>query len=373
LQAINEELTTVNQELQTRNEQLRIAQNYAESIVETIREPLVVLNADMQIQSANTAFYQFFRVTPPQIEQHTLWELGNRQWDRPQLRSHLEELQVMNQSFQDVEVEHDFPAIGHKIMWLNGRTIVNVIKGARNHLILLVMEDITARKEVERQKEVLLDIVSHELVNPLTSVKFSVQLLQMRLKKAGDEQSATELGKIDEYLNKFSYLIGSLFDASTLKTGMLSIHPTAFVVEELVQEIVKEQRQIWPDRLLLEGNMQMKAYADRERTGQVLRNLLINALKYSASSDPVWVRTRIHEDMITLSVQNRGVGIPLDQQARIFERFVRVERPEPDTVRGIGLGLYIAAQIVTHQGGRIWVESTPNNGATFFFTLPLAL
>jgi signal transduction histidine kinase len=166
-------------------------------------------------------------------------------------------------------------------------------------------------------------------------------------------------------------LIGSLFDASTLKTGMLSIHPAAFVVEDLVQEIVKEQRQIWPDRIFLEGTMQIEVYADRERTGQVLRNLLTNALKYSAASDPVWVRTRIHKDMITISVQNRGVGIPQDQQARIFERFVRVEQPEQDTTQGIGLGLYIAAQIVTQQGGRIWVESTPNNGATFFFTLPL--
>jgi two-component system CheB/CheR fusion protein len=372
LQAINEELTTVNQELQTRNEQLRIAQDYAESIVETIREPLVVLNTDMQIQSANIAFYQFFRVIPAQVEQHALWELDNGQWDCQELRSLLEELRVMNQSFHDFEVEQDFPTIGHKIMLLNGRTIVNEIKGARNRLILLAMEDVTARKEVERQKEALLDIVSHELANPLTSVKFSVQLLQMRLKKAGDEQTATELGKIDAYLNKFSYLIGSLFDASTLKTGMLSIHPTVFVVEDLVQEIVKEQRQIWPERLFLEGNMQIEVYADRERTGQVLRNLLVNALKYSASSDPVWVRASIHENMLTLSIQNRGVGIPQDQQARIFERFVRVEQPEQDRVQGIGLGLYIAAQIVTQQGGRIWVESMPGEGATFFFTVPLA-
>lgn len=369
LQAINEELTTANQELQARNEQLRIAQNYAESIVETIREPLVVLDADMQIQSANTAFYLFFRVIPPQVEQHTLWELGDGQWDRQELRSLLKELLVTNQSFNGVEVEHDFPTVGHKTMRLSGRNILNVIKGAKNNLILLVMEDITAYKEVERQKEVLLDIVGHELANPLTSVKFSVQLLQRRLERAGDERTAAELGKIDTYMNKFSYLIGSLFDASTLKTGMLSIHPTAFVVEDMVQEIVKEQGQVWPDRILVEGTMQIEAYGDRERTGQVLRNLLSNALKYSAASDPVWVRASVHEDIITLSVQNLGVGIPQDQQARIFERFVRVER---DTIKGIGLGLYIAAQIVTHQGGRIWVESTPNNGATFFFTLPLA-
>jgi signal transduction histidine kinase len=246
------------------------------------------------------------------------------------------------------------------------------MNGIRDRLILLAMEDITARKEVDRQKEVLLDTVVHELTNPLTSMKFRVQLLQRRIRKAGDEQMATELGRIDLSLDKFSYLISSLFDASTLKTGLLSIHPTIFAVDDLVREIVKEQKEIWPDRLLLENTIQVGAYGDRERTGQVLRNLLTNALKYSAVDDPVWVRVSVKDEMILLSVQNRGIGIPQDQQTRIFERFVRVEQPEQNTVQGIGLGLYIAAQIVTHQGGRIWVESTPNEGATFFFTLPLA-
>jgi two-component system CheB/CheR fusion protein len=372
LQAINEELTSANQELQTRNEQLRVAQDYAESIVETVREPLVVLNADMRLQSANTAFYHFFQVVPPQVTQQTLWELGDGQWDSPHLRKLLQEVQVNNQSFQDFEVEHDFTTIGHKIMLLNGRSIISERNGIRDRLILLAMEDITARKEVERQKEVLLDIVVHEMTNPLTGMKFCVQLLQRQTRKAGDERTATELGKVDAFLDKFSYLIGSLFDASTLKTGMLTISPTVFAVDDLVREIVKEQKEIWPDRLLLESTIQVNAYADRERTGQVLRNLLINALKYSTMDDPVWVRVSVNEDMIMFSVQNCGIGIPQDQQARIFERFVRVEQPEQNTVGGIGLGLYIAAQIVTHQGGRIWVESAPNEGATFFFTLPLA-
>jgi two-component system, chemotaxis family, CheB/CheR fusion protein len=372
VQAMNEELTSTNQELQTRNEQLRVAQDYAESIVETVREPLVVLNADMRLQSANTAFYKFFHVVPPQVTQQTLWELGNGQWDHPHLRTLLQQVQGTNKSFQDFEVERDFPTIGHKVMLLNGRSIITSTHGMKDQMILLAMEDITASKEVERQKEVLLDVVIHELTNPLTSTKFHIQLLQRQLKKAGDKQTAIELEKIDVSLDKFSYLISSLFDASTLKTGMLSISPTVFAVDELVREIVKEQKQLWPDRLLLESTIQVSTYADRERTGQVLRNLVTNALKYSPADDPVWVRVSTNEEMILLSVQNRGRGIPLDQQARIFQRFVRVEQPEQNTVKGIGLGLYIAAQIVTHQGGRIWVESTPNEGATFFFTLPLA-
>ncbi len=372
MQAINEELTTANQELQTRNEQLRVAQDYAESIVETIREPLVVLSADLRVQHANTAFYQFFRVTPPETEYHLLYELGNGQWNQSQLRELLKEMEATNQSFHDVEVEHRFPTIGHTIMLLSGRRIVSEQKGTGDHLILLAMEDITARRELERQKETFLGMVSHELKTPLTSAKGFVQLLQRRMRKAGDEQTATELERIDTRLDKLSHLIGSLLDASALETGTFSMRPALFAADDLVREIVEECEHTSPGRLHLEGIVAAEVYGDRERTGQVVLNLLTNALKYSAPSDPVWVRTSVNEDGITLSVQDFGPGIPLDQQARIFERFARVDQPRQSKVPGMGLGLYIAAQIVSQQRGRIWVESTPGGETTFFFTLLFA-
>jgi len=372
LQAINEELTTANQELQTRNEQLRVAQDYAESIVETIGEPLIVLSADLRVQRANTAFYQFFGVTPQETEQHLLYELGNGQWNLPQLRELLEKIEDTNQSFHDVEVEHHFPSIGHKIMRLGGRRIVSERKGSRDHLILLAMEDITARRELERQKETFLGMVGHELKTPLSSAKVFIQLLGRRVRRAGDEPMATELERIDTQLDKLASLIGGLLDASALETGTFSMRPAPFAVDGLVREIVEEREHSAPGRLRLEGIVKAEAYGDRERTGQVLLNLLTNALKYSAPSEPVWVRTSVSADRITLSVQDRGVGIPQDQQARIFERFARLDQPEQEKVPGVGLGLYIAAQIVTHQGGRIWVESPPGKGTTFFFTLPLA-
>ncbi|GCE11607.1 chemotaxis protein CheB [Tengunoibacter tsumagoiensis] len=372
VQAINEELTSTNQELQTRNEQLRIAQDYAESIVETVREPLVVLNADMRVQSANTSFYTFFHVVPPQVIQRTLWELGNGQWDRPDVHRLIQEAQDIHHTFHDIEVEHDFPTIGHRVVLLSGRSIISERKGTRDHLILLAIEDITARKELERQKETLLSMVSHELNTPLTSAKGFVQLLQRRMKKAEDQQMVSELVQIDGSLDRLSDLIRGLLDESALEAGMFSIHPDTFVVNDLVQEVIKEQQSIWPDRIRLETLTSIRAYADRERTGQVLRNLLSNALKYSPIQEPVWVSVQVIDAIIQFSVQNQGKGIPQDQQARIFERFVRIDAPEHHAVKGMGLGLYIAAQIVRQQGGKIWVESAPNQGATFFFTLSLA-
>ncbi len=321
VQAVNEELTSANQELQTRNEQLRVAQDYAESIVEAIREPLVVLNADMRVQSANTAFYQFFHVVPKETEHHQLSELGNGQWNHPQLRALLKEMPLTNQSFHNLEVEHHFPIIGHKIMLLSGRRIVNERRGSNGPLILLAMADDTTRRELERQKETFLGMVSHELNTPLTSAKGFVQLLQRRVRKAGDEKTATDLEKIDARLDKLSRLIRSLLDASALATGTFSIHSTAFSVDDLVREIVEESAHTAHGRLHLEDTTQATAYGDRERTGQVLLNLLTNALKYSAPNEPVWLRTSVTKDAITLSVQDNGVGITHDQQAENLRAF----------------------------------------------------
>ncbi len=169
LQSINEELETaqaelqsINEELLLRNASIHIAQDYAESIVETIREPLVVLNAEMRMQSANTAFYQFFQVTPLQVEHQLFWELGNGQWDHPQIRRLLEDAQAMKQSFYDFEIEQDFPTIGRKVLRLSGRPIISGMNGLKNHLLLLSFEDGTERKEMERQQAILLDIVNRE-------------------------------------------------------------------------------------------------------------------------------------------------------------------------------------------------------------------
>ncbi len=169
LQSINEELETaqaelqcINEELQIRNTSICIAQDYAESIIETIPDPLVVINAEMRTKSANTAFYQFFQVTPFQVEHHLFWELENGQWDHPQIRRLLEDAQAMKQSFYDFEIEQDFPTIGHKVLRLSGRPIISGMNGLKNHLLLLSFEDSTERKEMERQQAILLDLVNRE-------------------------------------------------------------------------------------------------------------------------------------------------------------------------------------------------------------------
>ncbi len=371
LQVINEELTTTNQELHTRNEQLKEAQDYAEAIVETVREPLVVLSEDLRVQRANLAFYQFFQVAPQETEGRSLDELGDGQWNSPRLRTLLEQVLTTQQSFRDFEVVHRFPRIGTRTMLLNARRIVREYEQVKDHLLLLALEDVTERREAERQQEALLGMVSHELKNPLTSASLSTQLLHRMLEQAGVVQALPFVQKLGEQHLRLEHLIDDLLDATAIEAGTLRLRPAPFAIDGLLQEVVEQVMQTHPThRLLIEQTAALTVSADRERTGQVLTNLLTNAIKYGSETEPIAVRLQVSEAEVTVQVQDRGQGIPVEQQARIFERFYRITGDSQTEAAGLGLGLYLTAQIVKQQGGRIWVESTEGMGSTFSFTLP---
>ena len=367
--ARNDELAITNQQLEERNAQLKEAQEYVKAIVETMPTPLLVLSADPRVRLANTAFYQFFRVASPETEGRSLYELGSGQWNHPRLHTLLEEVLAAGRSFKDFEVEEDFPTIGHKIILLTARRIVR--EPSKDRLILLAMEDITERKELERQKDVFLGMVSHELRTPLLSAKLHTDLLQERLVETGGEQAVTELARINAQLDELSRLINDLLDATALGAGCLQMRPAPFEVDDLVRSIIGEMEHIYPTaRLFFVQAAHVKAYADRERIGQVLINLLSNAIKYSPETEAVLVRVSAGTQAVTVSVQDGGAGIPQEQQARLFEPFYHASGPKQKRAPSLGLGLYIASQIVTQQGGRIEVKSEPGKGSIFSFTIP---
>lgn len=147
LQSTNEELITVNQELIGLNELVTEGRNYAEAIVTTVREPLVVLDKSLRIKTANSSFYRTFHTTKLETENKLIYDIGNEQWNLPALRVLLETLLPEKESFFDFEVEHHFQSIGQRTMLLNARQIIKP-EGAEN-LILLAIEDITERKKIE--------------------------------------------------------------------------------------------------------------------------------------------------------------------------------------------------------------------------------
>jgi len=308
---------------------------------------------------------------PQETEGRTLDELGDGQWNSPHLRELFADVLTSHHSFRDFEVAHRFPRIGTKTMLLNARRMLRAYEQGQDHLLLLAMEDITERREAERQKEALLGMVSHELKNPLTSASLSAQLLRRTLEQAGMVQALPLVQKLGEHHLRLEHLIDDLLDATAIEAGTLRLRLAPFAIDELVREVLDQQTQMHPaQRLVIEETAALAVYADRERTGQVLTNLLTNAIKYGAATEPIAVRIQSAEAEVRVQVQNYGQGIPVEQQTRIFERFYRVTGPSQTEAAGLGLGLYLTAQLVKQQGGRIWVESREGMGSTFTFTLP---
>jgi PAS domain S-box-containing protein len=236
---------------------------------------------------------------------------------------------------------------------------------------LVVYQDVTERIELERRKDEFIAMASHELRTPVTSIKTYMYWLRRKLSKQQDGESTAVLTRIDGQLDQLTRLIGELLDITQMETGSLPWHEQTFALDDLVAEITEDQAHT-TDRhqILRKGGTSVQVYADRERIGQVLSNFLSNAIKYMPQGGIIIVRQEQTAEGVQVAVQDHGIGIPQDKQAQVFERFYRVRSEAHENFPGLGLGLYLCAEIVKRQGGRIWVESKPGVGSTFYFTLP---
>jgi signal transduction histidine kinase len=233
---------------------------------------------------------------------------------------------------------------------------------------------VAERKELERQKDEFIAMANHELKTPVTSLKGFAQFLQRRFAKAGDEESAKLLLKMDAQVNKLISLIEDLLDITRIEAGKLQFHDDYFPFDELVDEIVEEVQHVTEKHAIIrEGLAEKMVYADKDRIGQVITNFLTNAIKYSADSDQITVNTSATNHQVSLSVKDYGLGIAKEQQPYVFERFYRVSDTTGRTYPGLGIGLYISREIIKRQGGRIWVISEKGKGSTFGFTIPVGV
>ncbi len=236
---------------------------------------------------------------------------------------------------------------------------------------IAIRHDITKRKELERQKDEFIGIASHELKTPVTSLKGYTQILHTRFIKQGNHDAAAFMAKMDGQINKLNSLIQDLLDVTKIQTGKLQFHIETFDVNLLASEVI-ESLQLTTDRhtLSLQGKVKKNITGDRERIGQVLTNLLSNAIKYSPYDSQIIVSLSATKAQAKICVRDFGVGIALDKQPLIFKRFYRVTGAKQDTFPGLGLGLFISAQLIKRHHGQIWVESTQGKGSLFCFTLP---
>jgi signal transduction histidine kinase len=173
-------------------------------------------------------------------------------------------------------------------------------------------------------------------------------------------------------INKLTSLIEDLLDTTRMEGGKLKFNESIFSLDDLTQEVIEEvERTTQKHSIHLIGETSKKVFADKDRVGQVIINLLTNAIKYSPNSDKVIVKLSEDKGQVTIRVQDFGVGISKQDLKHVFDRFYRETGNKQETFPGLGLGLYISSEIISRHKGKIWVESEKGKGSTFCFSLPL--
>jgi PAS domain S-box-containing protein len=244
---------------------------------------------------------------------------------------------------------------------------------------VIELRDTTAEKEAERRlhaaisvRDEFLSIASHELRTPLTALGLQLGRLQRMIVQPGQPRTKEEeaFAVVMRQVERLEWLVEGLLDVSRIAAGHLELHVEPLDMAELVTEVVGRLSAIASGQrctIMFEPTAPVRGTWDRERMVGVVTNLLSNAIKYGAGS-PVVVRLESRGDHVVLEVRDKGIGISHKDQGRIFGRF---ERAVPSkNYGGLGLGLYIARQVVEAHGGSISVESTPGAGATFRVDMP---
>ena len=231
--------------------------------------------------------------------------------------------------------------------------------------------DIDDQKQLQRQKDDFLGIASHELKTPVTSIKAYAQVLGAMLTKEGETKKAEMVLRMDAQVNRLTNLIGDLLDVTKINSGRLQFNKTWFDFNQVIKETVEDlQHTTQKHTLTTDFSKTGKVYSDKDRIGQVITNLITNAIKYSPQSEKIIISTKLENAEVTVCVQDFGIGIPTDKTDRVFEQFYRVSGNKQHTFPGLGLGLYISSEIIRREGGRMWVNSVEGKGSTFCFALP---
>ncbi|MDD5412252.1 MAG: PAS domain S-box protein, partial [Methylobacter sp.] len=356
---------------------LAAAREFAESIVDTIQEPLVVLDIDERVVSANRVFYRVFQLTEEETLGQVFFELHQRQWDIPALRQLLAEVLPQERRVEAFELQHDFPGIGSRTLLISAGMIEG--KFDRPNLTLLTFLNITERKQLEAEQARMIHelesaneelknfayVVSHDLKAPLRAIGSLADWIAADQQDRLDAEGQEHLRLLIQRVQRMDGLIDGVLRYSRI--GRLHEAAVAVDLNELLHEVIDSLAP--PAHIAVRVASGLPSIrAERTAIQQVLQNLIANAIRYMDKP-----QGRIEIDCIDqgeswrFSVADNGPGIETRHFERIFQLFQTLN--PRDRVESTGVGLAIVKKIVEQCGGQVWVESAPGQGSTFFFTL----
>lgn len=358
---------------------LKESKDYAESIVDTINESLVVLDSELRVRKANRSFFKAFGVDWKDCRGRPFLELGAGLWKSRELESLLGALLGRGRAFTDWEASTE---IGRaRTVAVSGRPLKRGLK--KDRTALLIIEDVTARKQAveiealrksEAQQRGFVANVSHELMTPIALIKGYAETLSKGSVSAGRDRARFSR-VIELQADRLAQLVENLLDLSRLESGRKRLNREMVLLRPFALQFARTLRPAAArKRVSIRVNVPagLELSMDKVELTQILQNLCENAIKYNRPGGRVTISARREGSRGLIAIEDTGIGIPRKDLTRIFERFHRTEGARASGARGTGLGLSIVRTIVRRHGGRVWARSSPGKGSVFFFTVPLA-
>jgi two-component system sensor histidine kinase/response regulator len=283
------------------------------------------------------------------------------------------ELKFITKGYLSGGLDYITKPVDINVLLLKIKTFYRIYEQSRklNEVQEKLLEEIEFRKQAENKKDEFISIASHELKTPLTSVKGYIQLLQRSLNKDDKTMAQNHLAKASVQLEKLNELIVDLLDISKIESGKMKFNMQYFCADNMVNNAIEMLQQSNPGFTINKlGKTNENIYGDEMRLEQVVINFITNAIKYAPGTNQVNVTINIKEGKLYLAVKDFGIGISSEQQAKIFDKFYRVEE-HSNRFNGLGIGLYICSEIINRHGGTIGVNSVPDEGSEFYFIIPI--
>lgn len=255
------------------------------------------------------------------------------------------------------------------VVWVHVTSILFLDQGET--LGFTVIEDITEQHDLRLQKEEFVSIASHELKTPVTSLKAVIQLLNRVIKREPDNtlKIADLASHAELYTTKLIHLVDDLSDSTKIEQGQLSLNKNSFPLSNVLEECCNHIPVDGKHYITNKGDLKTVVFADQNKVEQVLINFVNNAVKYAPDSEEIIIEIENLQDKVRVTVSDQGPGIPVENASLVFNRYYRVAK-EGSRRAGLGLGLYISAEIVRRHDGEIGVNSEPGKGSSFWFTIP---
>ena len=368
-------------ETKAADREIRAARAYSDSIIDTIRQPLVVLDDELRFVSANRSFYDMFALEPGEAIGKPLETVAGRHGGAPGLRSFLEQVQAEPSHVDDYETELDLPGGRGRILLLNARKLLEGALGERK--IVIAIDDITERRraaealgdakreaeQANRGKSRFLAAASHDLRQPLQTLSFLQGILA---KKVTDPTVLALIGRLEETVTAMSGMLDTLLDINQLEAGIVRSElvdfPINLVFDQLHSQFAYDETAGRLDWRVVPSSLSIRS--DPRLLAQMIRNLVANAVKYTETGK-VLLGCRRSGDKLRIEVWDTGIGIPAEQLSAIFEEFHQLDNPARERSKGLGLGLAIVQRLADLLGHAIDVRSRPGKGTVFTVEVPL--